>query len=105
MTTVKRLRILFSKSFYLFVVILLIVTGCSQSAKTPSTLSEEDKAAIKAIADKDSALVMSGNWSELVAEYTTMQLGCRLIYQQLKDVKRSGNSWTDTHLSRNLIFI
>ena len=70
MTTVKRLRILFSKSFYLFLVVLLIVTACNQSSKNSSALSEQDKAAIKAIAEKDSALVMSRNWSELVSEYT-----------------------------------
>ena len=71
MTTVNRMRILFSKLSYLLVVIILIITACNQSSKTPSTLSEEDKAAIKAIAEKDSTLVMTRNWSELVGEYTT----------------------------------
>ena len=71
MVTLNRLRILFSKFSVPLITILSFATACNQTTKTSSVLTEDDKVALRAFAEKDSAIVMSKKWDELTAEYST----------------------------------
>ncbi|MDL5050142.1 DUF4440 domain-containing protein [Oscillatoria amoena NRMC-F 0135] len=52
-----------------YALMLLVLTACTRP-EPPSGLTEQDLAAIRALADQDSAIVMSRNWDKLAAEYT-----------------------------------
>jgi len=71
MVTLKRLRSLFSKLSIPLIAILSFATACNQATKATSALTEEDKVALRAFAEKDSAIIISKKWDELTAEYST----------------------------------
>jgi ketosteroid isomerase-like protein len=53
------------------VVVVAVVTNCRSSQAASGTLSEQDLAAVRSVATRDSAIVMARNWDALAAEYTT----------------------------------
>ena len=45
------------------------IAACAPTPKTQGTLSDQDMAALRAIADSDGPIVMAKNWDKLVGEY------------------------------------
>ena len=60
------------------VVVVAVVTNCRSSQAPSGTLSEQDLAAVRSVATRDSAIVMARNWDALAAEYTCGSIGSGL---------------------------